>query len=93
MTNEGLLIVFTAVYLVKVLLHLLLLYSKVYAWENTYDFRGVFFNRWVPIFAIKLFLSSILFFVFKTGHKWLTISINVLVGVAYLILIKVLILH
>lgn len=92
MTNEDLLIVFTAVYLVKVLLNLILLYSKVYAWENEFNFRSFFFNKWLPVFAIKLFLSCVLFFVFKTGYKWLTISINTLVGVAYLILIKLLLL-
>lgn len=92
MTKEDLLIVFTTVYMVKILLHLLHLYSKTYKWENEYNFRSLFFNKWLPVFAIKLFLSGILFFVFKTDYRWLTIMINVLVGVAYLILIKVLLL-
>jgi hypothetical protein len=48
------------------------------------------FNKWLPVFAIKLFLSGVLFFVFKTDYRWLTIMINILVGIAYLILIKVL---
>lgn len=88
MTNETLIIVFSIIYLLKIILNLMHVYSKTYEWEEDIKSISGFVSKPLMIFGLKFFKCIVLSFVFETKYKWLTISINVLVGIVYLILAK-----
>jgi hypothetical protein len=89
LSNQEWILAFTAIYMMKIVLHMFALYSKIYEWEKHIELFGGLVNRGIVIFSIKLFKSCILFFVFKLNNRPLARTINIMVLVAYLIFVRI----
>lgn len=89
LSNQEWILLFTVIYMIKIALHMFVLYSKTYDWEGRIESFGSLVNKGIVIFSLKFFQSCILFFVFRLKNRQLEHTINVTVLIAYLILIRI----